>query len=182
MLGVAKRDLYLLDAELPFWQNFFKGAIGLWLSMLLVLGLAVACSTYLSGIISLLATLFLVGAGMMVDYVRSLAENKVPGGGPIESVTRIVQGQTMGMPLEKSPTTDLAYFGDAVFRHVLGFILRIIPDVTRYNLTDYVANGFDIPWGQVLFLDNFLPLVGYLLPWAVLAYYLMNSREVANPS
>jgi hypothetical protein len=25
-----------------------------------------------------------------------------------------------------------------------------------------------------------LMLVGYLLPWAVLAYYLMKSREVAN--
>ena len=34
----------------------------------------------------------------------------------------------------------------------------------------------------MLLLDNVVPLVGYLLPWAVLAYYLMRSREIANPS
>jgi hypothetical protein len=49
-------------------------------------------------------------------------------------------------------------------------------------LTSYVAEGFNIPWGDVLFLDTFLPLVGYLLPWAILAFYLMKFREVANPT
>ena len=32
--------------------------------------------------------------------------------------------------------------------------------------------------GQQLFL-SFVILVGYLLPWGILAYYLMKSREVA---
>src|SRR5262249_13441756 len=34
LIGVARRDLYLLDAELPFWQNFVKGSLGLWFSMM----------------------------------------------------------------------------------------------------------------------------------------------------
>jgi hypothetical protein len=44
----------------------------------------------------------------------------------------------------------------------------------------YVANGFDIPL-YVLLVDNGLVLLGYLAPWAVLAYYLMKYREIANP-
>src|SRR5207302_394268 len=68
LLGVARRDLYLLAAELPFWQNFVKGAIGLWFSVLLLLGLAVACSTYLSGIISWFCAMFLFIGGFFLDY------------------------------------------------------------------------------------------------------------------
>src|SRR5262249_30886583 len=43
-LGMAKYDLYLLDAEQPFWLNFFKGAAGIWFSMVLVIALATVCS------------------------------------------------------------------------------------------------------------------------------------------
>ena len=70
---------------------------------------------------------------------------------------------------------------DEVYRWWLRRFLNLIPDVTRYDLHQYVANGFDISWSQVLFLDNLLPLLGYLLPWAILAFYLMKYREIANP-
>ena len=48
--------------------------------------------------------------------------------------------------------------------------------------TQYVANGFDVPFTGVLVIDNLLPLLGYLLPWAIVAYYLMKYREIANPT
>jgi len=65
---------------------------------------------------------------------------------------------------------------------VLGYILNLIPDIHRFNLTDYVAEGFNISWSQVIFLDNVFPMVGYLIPWAIFAYYLINFREIANPT
>ena len=54
----------------------------------------------------------------------------------------------------------------------------MLPDVDRYDLTGYVADGFNIPMGQLAM--NLLLLAGYLLPWAVLAYYLLKWREVAS--
>ena len=36
-------------------------------------------------------------------------------------------------------------------------------------------------WGTLLFLNTILPVCGYLLPWCLLAYYLIKSRELANP-
>ena len=47
------------------------------------------------------------------------------------------------------------------------------------HLTSYVAEGFNISAAQMGM--DFLLLVGYLLPWAVLAYYLIRWREIANP-
>ena len=37
-----------------------------------------------------------------------------------------------------------------------------------------------LPGGQVLL--HFLLLAAYLLPWAVLAYFLIKWREIANPN
>src|SRR5207253_1798603 len=70
MLGMARRDLYLLPAVGPFEINFFKGIIGLWFLVLLMLGIALTLSTYLSGAIAWLATLFLFLLGMSLDFLR----------------------------------------------------------------------------------------------------------------
>jgi hypothetical protein len=64
---------------------------------------------------------------------------------------------------------------------VLRLTLNLIPDVSQFYMKDYVANGFDITWGPLLLLNIFLPVLGYLAPWLLLAYYLMMSREIANP-
>jgi hypothetical protein len=182
MLGVAPRDFYLLAAERPFLLNFVKGIVGMWCSLLMVLGIAVAASTYLSGVISWLCTLFLYGAGMFTEYARQIAENRAPGGGPIESAHRLFSRLPQGVPLEQGATTSLLQGLDDVYRWWLRRFIDLVPDVNRYDLHQYVANGFDISWGRVLLLDNMVPLVGYLVPCAVLAYYLMKFREVANPT
>ena len=67
---------------------------------------------------------------------------------------------------------------DVAFRWVSAASSTCIPDVDRFDLTDYVAEGFNISAGQ-LGLDVLL-LLGYLLPWVVLAYYLMKWREIAT--
>lgn len=181
MLGVAKRDMYLLAAERPFWINFIKGVIGLWFATLLMLGLAVALSTYLSGVIAWLCALFLFGMGFFADGIRQMTEKPDAGGGVVESTVRILGKLPGGARLENSPAASVIMGSDEVFRFFLRLFTRIVPDVGRFDLHHYVANGYDISWGQVLFLDNFVVLLGYLLPWAVLAYYLMKYREVANP-
>ena len=72
----------------------------------------------------------------------------------------------------------VAYGSDDVFRWVVHQLLHVIPDVDRFDLTRFVAEGFNIGNSQLLI--DFLMLAGYLLPWAVLAYYLMKWREVAS--
>jgi hypothetical protein len=182
MLGAARRDFYLLAAERPFWQNFLKGIVGMWCTFMLVLGVAIACSTYLSGIISWLCTMFLFLSGMFNEYFQQLAENRMEGGGPSEAVFRLATRHTLNAPLDASPTVSVLKGTDLFFSWWLRRLLNLIPDVNRFDLHHYVANGFDISWTQILLLDNVIMLIGYLVPWAILAFYLMKFREVANPN
>lgn len=181
MLGVAQQDFYLVAHEMPFWQNFLKGILGMWCTHMLVLGVAVAFSTYLSSVISFLGTMFLYLTGLNMDYLREVAEKRVDGGGPAESLIRLTRGMPIAAKLDESPTKSLVDLTDDLFSWWIGRILNMIPDVSRHDLHQYVANGFDIGWLDVLFLDNALPLLGYLAPWAIVAYYLMKYREIANP-
>jgi ABC-type transport system involved in multi-copper enzyme maturation permease subunit len=177
-LGVAKNDFYLLAATRGFEQNFFKGMIGLWYRLCLIIGIAITCSTCVSGVISFLATMFLYGAGLLLAYVRSVAEHQAIGGGPGEALFRLVRREHTSIPLDQTPILAVIQNADKVFEWFLGrCFLSMIPDVSRHDLTDYVAAGFNISGAQLVV--NGLLLAGYLLPWIVLAYYLMRAREVA---
>jgi hypothetical protein len=181
MLGMARFDFYLLAGERDFFMNFAKGIIGMWCLTMLILGVAVGCSTYLSGVISWLVTVFLLLAGIFVADIHLLAEGRSEGGGPIEAAMRLFKRQAPAVPLDDNPVAAVVTGADEIYRWWLRRFLNLVPDVTRYDLHHYVANGFDISWSRVLLLDNVLPLLGYLIPWAILAFYLMKYREIANP-
>ena len=177
-LGAAKYDFYILDADLPFWQNFFKGAAGLWLRLCVIVGLGISLSTYLSGVIAWLTTMFIYIAGLVQDVIAQIASGQNIGGGPMEALYRLGNRENMAVPLDNTPTRNLALTLDIGYRWVLRRFMDILPDVERFDWTDYVAEGFNISSGNTLLLST-LVVTGYLLPWAVLAYYLMKSREVA---
>jgi ABC-type transport system involved in multi-copper enzyme maturation permease subunit len=186
-VGMAKYDMYLrLDdpgggsEKWLFAANFFKGAFGLWLRLGLVIAVAVTLSTYLSGVISLILTGILYVGGVFLEFIKSIAFGTNPGGGPAESIYRLAQRQMGVTPLEESSVTRVLNTSDDVFRAFVRAILYAIPDVERYDLTSYVAEGFNITGGQIFL--HFLLLVGYLLPWGLLAYYMIRWREIANPN
>jgi hypothetical protein len=178
-LGFAKYDFYILDRERPFAWNFFKGAMGLWLRLCIVVGLAVACSTYLSGVVAFLATAFVYLAGFGQEYVREVANPTSVGGGPMESLVRLVNRQNLVTPLDPGATAQLAKGYDVGYRWILQRFMQIIPDVDRYDWTVYVKEGFNIATSDVVLLNAVL-VAGYLLPWAILAYYLIKTREIAT--
>jgi hypothetical protein len=136
----------------------------------------------LSSVISFLGTMFLYVTGLNVEYLKEIAEKRVDGGGPMESAIRVFSHMPIAAKLDDSPTKTMVGVADDLFSWWIGRIMNLIPDVGRHDLHQYVANGFDIGWMDVLLLDNFLPLLGYLAPWAIVAYYLMKYREIANPS
>jgi ABC-type transport system involved in multi-copper enzyme maturation permease subunit len=188
-VGMARDDLYVrLDdpnkssEKWLFSVNFFKAAFGLWLRLALIIGLAVIFSTYLSGVISLLVALLMYLGGISKDFIQEVAKGLNPGGGPLEAMVRMSRRELTGASMSESlaTTEQIVSASDQVYRVVLRPVLYMIPDVDRFDMTSFVAEGFNIPADQ-MFLSALL-LLGYLLPWAVLAYYLMKWREVANPN
>jgi hypothetical protein len=184
-IGMAKYDLYFrqddpeagADTTL-FALNFFKGALGLWLLIGLVTGVAVCVSTYLTGVISMLLALLLLLAGTSRDFIRQVAYGTNIGGGPTEAFLRLVSNQHITAPLDENTSITVASKADLGFRFLIRRVLDVIPDVERFDMTSFVAEGFNISAAQIG-LDVLL-LLGYLLPWFVLAYFIMKWREIAT--
>jgi hypothetical protein len=183
-VGMAKYDFYVrLDSgraeRASFAYNFYKGAFGIWMRLALVIGLAVVLSTYLNGVISLLAVGVLYIGGLCREFVETIAWGVNPGGGPTEAAQRIFRRELTSPRADDSTSIGNQLVGDSdvVFRWVIKRVLNLLPDVDRFDFTSYVAEGFNVN-GSQLGLDVLL-LLAYLIPWAVFAFYLLRWREVA---
>lgn len=177
LLGVAEPDLYLLQNQMPYWYNFLKGMIGLWCRLCIVVGLAVAISTYLSGVLTLLTTVFIFIVGFFTDHLSDLAGNRNVGGGPFQSMSQLVKAEQGTTPLNDSASTRALLFSDKGFAWLVRRIQNMVPDVDSFSWGHFVSEGFNV--NTEYLVVNLLITFGYLLPWAILAYYLMKSREVA---
>ncbi|MBL8796652.1 MAG: hypothetical protein JNM56_22310 [Planctomycetia bacterium] len=176
-LGMARHDLYFVEDECSFAANFFKCALGIWFRLCLMIGVATALSTYLSGVVSLVTVLFLYGAGLWRPYIQNLATNRAESG-PADALLRLANRLPMTAKQEETAVTRTAGLLDEVFRWCLQRILNLFPDVGRFDLADHVAEGFDISGGTLVMCV--LLLLGYVLPWVVLGFYALKSREIAS--
>ena len=177
LLGAAEPDLYLLRNEMPYAYNFLKGTVGLWCRLCIVVGLAVACSTYLSGVLSLLATAFIYIVGFFTEHLNELASGRSVGGGPFQSMSQLVKAEQSTTPLADSASSKALLAGDKFAAWAIRRFQNMIPDVESFSWGHFVSEGFNV--NTEYLVVNLLVTFGYLLPWAVLAYYLMKSREVA---
>lgn len=178
LLGMAEPDLYVLEGNLPFSLNYVKGVFGLWCRLSIVIGLAVALSTYLSSVLTLLGTAVIFILGYFTDHINDLAANRSLGGGPTQAAFQIVRTEQPTAQLQPGGGTAVLQLFDKFWAWVFRRIQNVIPDVESFTWTNFVSEGFNVN-GEYLFV-NLLVTFGYLLPWAVLAYYLMKSREIAS--
>jgi len=177
MLGMAEGDLHLLEGVQPFELNYFKSAVGLWCVVALVIAVSVALSTYLAGVVSLLATLFILLSAYLVEHLKDVAYGTNTGGGPFESLTRLLRTDTPTTQLEQTAGVKTALGLDTAYAWAFRQFFNILPDIDSFSWTNFLKEGFNIN-GEFLVM-NLLVLFGYVLPWGVLAYYLLRNREVA---
>jgi hypothetical protein len=185
-VGVAKHDLYFrLDEDDPtgradrlrFMWNYAKGQMGLWFRLCLVVGIAVAWSTYLSGLISFLATAFLYLGGACREFIKSIGEGTAPVGGPFESGYRLAL-RDLGAAMDETTAFRVVSFTDDIIRFVLRRVMTVLPNLDHFDLSMYVAEGFNISADQLTMTG--LLMLGYLLVCMLAGYYLMKSREIAS--
>ena len=178
LLGMAEPDLYLLEGNQSFTLNFVKGTIGLWCRLCILIGVAIALSTYLSGVLSLLIAAMIFLLGYATDHLNDLATSRNVGGGPFQTISQLIRTETPTTPFGDSTSAKAVLFFDRWWAWVVRRIQNVIPDVESYTWTHFVSEGFNV--NSEYLVINVLMMVGYLFPWAVLAYYLMKSREVAS--
>jgi ABC-type transport system involved in multi-copper enzyme maturation permease subunit len=177
-LGVAKADLYLKARDASFTMNFIKGYAGIWMQMILVTAFGVMFSTFLSGPVALMATVSAIVLGFFGSFVMDLAYENVKGGGPVESLIRIVKQSNMTTEMDEGMTRTVVKSVDAVLLKVMEAFTRLLPDFSTFDNANFLAHGYNVPDGQVL--SQILATLGYLLAVFIVGYFFLRAREVSQ--
>jgi len=176
--GAAQPDLYLRARDASFELNFVKGYVGIWLQMVLVIGLGVTFSTFLSGPVAMLATAGTLLGGFFSDFMYRLATGQTYGGGPTESLVRLVTQQNVVSEMEPGARTTMAKMMDMVLTPPLWVMSKLLPPFDDFSFAAPVAYGFDISPDMVI--SSTVRAFGFLFPVFVAGYFFLKTREVAK--
>ena len=105
--GFAQPDCYIrLPDGSPLW-NFIKAQVSIWVQMVLVIAIGVTCSTLVNGPVAMMFTLSFITLGFFRQFFVDVATGKQVGGGPLESLYRIVTQMNQMSPLPENFGTRL---------------------------------------------------------------------------
>ncbi|MFP6767940.1 MAG: hypothetical protein VB859_07210, partial [Planctomycetaceae bacterium] len=179
-LGMARRDLFIKLPSNRFVVGYSKAIFTVWLMLVLVVTLGVTSSCFLKGPIAMLLTFnfLIVGQGFR-QFLEKIVGGEVDGGGPLESIIRIVRQINLTDDLPDTLFYNAVATIDEFLNQGLFIVQNIIPDFRNFRVAPYVANGFDVPWSQAL-----APSIGvtlaYLIPCLIVGYYSLSLRELEH--
>jgi hypothetical protein len=176
--GFAQPDGYIrLPDGSPLW-NFIKAQISIWVQMVLVIAIAVTCSTAVNGPVAMMFTLSFITLGFFQKFFVGVATGTQIGGGPIESLYRIVTQMNQMSPLPENFGSDLMRAVDTVLRAGMQSLAFVLPDFRSFSTVDFVAYGFNIPMEQLL--QDLTVCAAYVAGLFVIGYFFLRTREVAK--
>lgn len=177
-LGVARADLYFRAGDHVYWGNFFKGYVGIWCQMMVIIAMGVALSTFLSAPITMLGTLVMIIVGFCTPFIREMTEVDHEGGGPIESFIRVVTQQNMVLELDTGWWTTVIKNADAFIVQALNSITYLAPDFAKMNFSNYLTFGYAID-NQRLLISVIIALT-FCVGLSILGYFALKTREIAK--
>ena len=177
-LGMAQADIYFRSTDRPYWWNFTKGYIGIWLQMMIVISLGVAFSTFLSSPVVMLASICTIIFGFFSESIRKFASFDVEGGGPIESFVRLITQKNVGSPFADTLGTDIMKSVDRVFISMVGAVTNIVPDFSRLDFSDFLTFGYFVN-NDRLFVAAAIS-AAFCVGLVFLGYFCLKTRELAG--
>jgi len=187
-LGAARTDLFIRLPDRSFATSYFKAMFGIWLMVLLIIMIGTTASTFLKGPVATLLTFGLVILGsplrsyMEEQYQDKFGTGEVLGGGVLESAYRLVTQMNQQTPLPENVGTRIIQALDEGVFSGLAVARLIIPDFRHFNMTEYVANGFDVPFNDAgaAVLPSIVLVIGYFIPCVILGYFCLQLRELES--
>ncbi|TWU44063.1 hypothetical protein Q31b_15980 [Novipirellula aureliae] len=182
-LGVTKSGVYLRAGENSFAWNLTKAYISIWLQMTMVIAFGVMFSTFLSGPVAMVATFVCVLLGFSAEQVydtRYYIDAGIErGGGPIESMIRILKQDAMTTQFDVDEVAGkVIKTVDAGIVYSLDAIATALPNLPKMvGTAEYAASGFDI-FGALLGRHAAATL-GYCILAFLVSYFFLKSREIA---
>ena len=159
-------------------SGFLQGLSGDLAANMLVIALGVMFSTFLSGSVAMIATLGTLVGGFFNDYMFRLATGQTLGGGPFESIGRILSQQALTSEFSHDLATTVAIALDQVAKVGLWMMASVLPDFGRFSFSEYVASGFSVPSGMILMYT--CRMFAFVLPVFVAGYLCLKNREIAQ--
>ena len=177
--GMAPPDVYLRQGDSAFGWNLFKGYLGIWMQMVLVICLGVMFSTFLSGPVAMIATITCLVLGYFGDVAIGIATGEIVGGGPIESIIRmpLQSGSMVELDLGSRTLELVVQKIDQGIMYTLAALFQAIPSFGQFNTSNFVAYGFNIFPGLVS--RHLTMTLAYFVLTMAIAYFFMKTKEVA---
>ena len=182
-LGVTKSSVYLRPAESSFAWNLTKAYASIWLQMTMIVAFGVMFSTFLSGPVAMVATAVCVLMGFSAETIYDtryyIDENISRGGGPIESLVRLVKQDAMTTELDvEGVANKLIKAADAGIVYTMDAVATSLPNLPKMVETaEYAASGFDI--FDAILARHGVATLGYCLLAFLISYFFLKSREIA---
>ncbi len=182
-LGMTKSGVYLKPGENTFEWNFAKAYASIWLQMTMIIAFGVMFSTFLSGPVAMVATAVCVLLGFSAERVydtRHYIDVGIDrGGGPVESIVRIVRQDAMTTQLDvDTVAARVIQTVDAGIVYSLDAVATALPNLPKMVETaEYAASGFDV-FGALL-ARHATATLGYCLLAFMVSYFFLKSREIA---
>ncbi len=177
-LGVARADLYFRAGDNLYWANFFKGYIGIWCQMIIIIAMGVALSTFLSAAITMLGTLVMILIGFSAPFIRELTKIDHDGGGPIESFIRVVTQKNMMIDLDTGYLTTIIENVDKLVVAILNALTYLAPNFSTLNFSNYLTYGYAIDNQRILIAV--LITLAFCVGLTLLGYFALKTREIAK--
>ncbi len=184
-IGAAGPDLFVRLPDRPFIVGYSKGLLGIGLMMLMIIVMGVCASTFVKGPIATMLTFFIAVIGMSGrTFLDGIVDQKWVGGGAFESIYRVLAHLNPTTELPKTLPFQVMQFVDGLGVGFLKSVRYLFPDFKFFDLTPYVAYGFDVPWTNPIppndgaLFPSLMITLGYLLPWIVVGYYSLRLREL----
>ena len=182
-LGVTQSGVYLRPKENSFGWNLTKAYASIWLQMTMVIAFGVMFSTFLSGPVAMVATFACVLLGFSAEQIydtRHFIDSGIErGGGPIESMVRLLKQDAMTTQLDvDTVAARVIKTVDAGIVYSLDAIATALPNLPKMvGTAEYAASGFDI-FGALL-LRHASATLGYCVLAFIISYFFLKSREIA---
>lgn len=185
-LGMARIDLFVRLPDRNFAVGYFKAVAGIEMIMVLVVMMGVSASTFLKGPIATALTfiLFILSGqdthAFMDKLIRGRsAKDGWEGGGFFESIYRLLTHLNPSTELPDNFAFKVMQFFDSGLTYFLWLCKQVIPRLQYFNMQEYVANGFDVPWDQSL-MPCLLITGAYVLPCILLGFFALRIRELES--
>jgi hypothetical protein len=126
----------------------------------------------------MMATLAAVVLGFFGQFVRGISSGEVFGGGPVESLIRIIIQQNVTGELEMNSVAASVVKGiDWVLMGLLTAATYVLPDYNQFDTATFVADGYNI-FGDLVAQQLTMAAV-YFIAVSIVGYFFLKTREIA---